>query len=103
MVEFRSENPTRLRPLDALAPKKMRKMRWGQRFDDPVRLRNGREIGSLIQARDFMVELSPEERRRPVWECAADLIFDAAHQQHSAAVDDARKQFVKSLRSSDLI
>jgi hypothetical protein len=78
-------------------------MKWALKFESPIVLRNGRQIESLIQARDFMAELASFERQEPCWECAADLIFEAAHQHHRASIESARQQLVRSLEGKGLI
>ena len=78
-------------------------MNWALKFEQPIVLTSGREIRSLMQARDFMAELPALDRQQDHWECTADLIFEAAHEHHDAALEIARQQMLLSLRRKSLI
>ena len=77
-------------------------MKWALRFGEPIVLNSGREIRSLMQARDFMAELPALDRQQDHLECTADLIFEAAHVHHSTALETARQQLLLSLRRKGL-
>src|SRR5579872_2143236 len=99
MAYVRSEDRTR--PWSHAFPRKT--MSWVLKFREPIVLNSGREIRSLMQARDFMAELPALDRRQPHWECAVDLIFEAAHEHHSTALEVARQQLLLSLRRQGLL
>jgi hypothetical protein len=78
-------------------------MKWALKFGQPIVLTSGREIRSLMQVRDFMAELSALERQQDHWECTADLVFEAAHEHHSTALEIARRQLLLSLQRKGLV
>jgi len=54
---------------------------WSRRFATPIKLKDGREIATLADARDFQLALPERHQSRPFWQYAAELLIDAAEPQ----------------------
>jgi hypothetical protein len=78
-------------------------MKWTSKFPRPIVLRDGRRIGSLIQARDLIVLIPSAHLRNAHWEYATDLIYDAARNGDEVAIGHAYEQFTRALKAEGLL
>jgi hypothetical protein len=78
-------------------------MKWTSKFPRPIVLKDGRKIGSLIQARDLIVLIPSPHLQNAHWEYATDLIYDAARNGDEVAIGLAYEQFTRALRVEGLI
>jgi hypothetical protein len=46
-------------------------MPWTRKFPEPIKLKDGRKIATLGQARELMLALSERHQSRPFWQYAA--------------------------------
>jgi hypothetical protein len=65
--------------------------------------KDGRTIGSLIQARDLIVLIPSPHLRNAHWEYATDLIYDAARNEDEVAIGQAYEHFLRALKAEGLI
>jgi len=54
---------------------------WSRRFEDPVRLSDGRELLTLRNAADHIQKLPAVEARREQWQTAIGILIAAAEQR----------------------
>jgi hypothetical protein len=78
-------------------------MKWTSKFPRPIVLKDGRTIGSLIQARDLIVLIPSPHLRNAHWEYATDLIYDAARNEDEVAIGQAYEQFLRAVKAEGLI
>jgi hypothetical protein len=78
-------------------------MKWTSKFPRPIVLRDGRRIGSLIQARDLIVLIPSAHLQKAHWEYATDLIYDAARNGDEVAIGQAYEQFLRALKAEGLL
>jgi hypothetical protein len=77
-------------------------MPWTRRFPEPIRLKDGRTIATLGQARAVMLALPERHQSRPFWQYAAELLIDAAGRSNLDSVDDAAAQLSRALSAEGL-
>jgi hypothetical protein len=51
--------------------------RWKTRLVRPIRLEDGKTIGTLADAHDAILQLPEKELRRPQWQALVDLLPSA--------------------------
>jgi hypothetical protein len=78
-------------------------MPWTRKFPEPIKLKDGREIATLGQARELMLALPERHQSRPFWRYAAQLLIDAAGRGDRARVDDAAAQISRALAAEGLL
>jgi hypothetical protein len=78
-------------------------MPWTRKFPEPIKLKNGRTIATLGQARELMLALPERHQIRPFWQYAAELLIDAAERGDRASVDDAAAQISRALAAEGLL
>jgi hypothetical protein len=78
-------------------------MPWTRKFPEPIKLKNGRTIATLGQARELMLALPERHQIRPFWQYAAELLIDAAERGDRASVDDAAVQLSRALAAEGLL
>lgn len=76
-------------------------MNWDMKFWRPVKLKNGRTIETLADARDLMRALPEFRRRNPEWQFAAGLLARAS--EATSLLDDALAQLLRALKAEELI
>jgi hypothetical protein len=76
-------------------------MGWETKFWKPVKLRSGRTIESLGQARDLIRSLPQFLRRNPEWQFASELLARAS--EASSLADDALAQVLRALKAEGLV
>jgi hypothetical protein len=78
-------------------------MPWTRKFPEPIKLKDGRKIATLGQARELMLALPERHQIRPFWQYAAELLIDAAERGDRASVDDAAAQISRALAAEGLL
>jgi hypothetical protein len=78
-----------------------KRMQWDTRFWKPIRLKNGRKIETLGEARDLIHALPKGQRLDSEWQLAAELLARAS--EATSLADDALSQLVRALRAEELI
>jgi hypothetical protein len=68
----------RRRETAAVANLLQSRMPWTREFPDPIKLKDGRTIAMLEQARELMLALPERHQLRPLWQYAAELLASAA-------------------------
>jgi hypothetical protein len=76
-------------------------MQWDTKFRKPIKLKNGRKIETLGEARDLIQALPKGQRLDPEWQLAAELLARAS--EATSLADDALSQLVRALRARELI
>jgi hypothetical protein len=76
-------------------------MGWDTRFWKPVRLKDGRAIGTLGEARDLILSLPQFRQRNPEWMFAKELLERAA--ASISVTDDALAQVLRALKAEGLV
>jgi hypothetical protein len=74
-------------------------MPWTRKLPERIKLKDGRKIATLGQARELMLALPERHQSRPFWQYAAELLIDAAERGDRASVDDAAAQLSRALAS----
>jgi hypothetical protein len=77
------------------------RMPWTRKFPKPIKLKDGRKIATLGQARELMLALPERHQSRPFWQYAAELLIEAA--EHNGDVDDAAAQLSRALAAEGLL
>jgi hypothetical protein len=75
---------------------------WGCRFTEPIRLRGGRSIGTLSQARELILSLTEVQRQRPYWGYAGQLLLAAAQSGDAADAQDVANQLLLALTAENM-
>jgi hypothetical protein len=73
-------------------------MPWTRKFPEPIKLKDGRKIATLGQARELMLALPERHQSRPFWQYAAQLLIEAAERGDRASVDHAAAQLSRAWR-----
>jgi hypothetical protein len=68
----------------------------------PLVLKDGRELTTLFDARDFILSLPTDRQREPHWISAGDFLLEAAYGDEEAAVR-ARTQLSRALCAEGLL
>jgi hypothetical protein len=53
-------------------------MPWSAPFEEPIRLRGGRELATLQQAADYIMRLPKTVQRQQRWQVAVENLINAA-------------------------
>jgi hypothetical protein len=53
-------------------------MPWSAPFEEPIRLRGGRELATLQQAADYIMKLPKTVQRQQRWQVAVENLINAA-------------------------
>jgi hypothetical protein len=77
------------------------RMPWTRKFPQPIKLKDGRKIATLGQARELMLALPERHQIRPFWQYAAELILEAA--ERGSSIDDAWAQLHRALTAEGLL
>ena len=76
-------------------------MPWSRELATPIKLKDGRKIATLGQARELMLALPERHQLRPFWQYAAELLIEAA--EHNGDVDNAAAQLSRALAAEGLL
>jgi hypothetical protein len=81
-----------------------KRMKWTRQIPKFILLSDGRTIGTLGEARDVMLELSPLHQSREHWRSTAELLLRAAaDSEKTNAITDAQAQLTRALKAEGLI
>jgi hypothetical protein len=75
---------------------------WDRRFAQPIRLRGGRSIETLSQARELILSLTEVQQQRPFWIYAAELLLAADESGEPRDIQDAAHQLRRALNAEAL-
>jgi hypothetical protein len=78
-------------------------MPWTRKLAVPIKLKDGRTIATLGQARELMLALPVRHQSRPFGQYAAELLIEAAERGDRASVDDAAAQLSRALAAEGLL
>ena len=78
-------------------------MPWTRKLAVPIKLKDGRTIATLGQARELMLALPERHQLRPFWQYAAELLIEAAGRGDRASVDDAAAQLSRALAAEGML
>ena len=53
-------------------------MPWSAPFDEPIRLRGGRQLATLQQAADYIMKLPKAVQQQECWQIAVENLINAA-------------------------
>ena len=53
-------------------------MPWSARFEEPIRLRGGRNLATLQQAADYIMKLPEDVQQQERWQIAVENLINAA-------------------------
>jgi hypothetical protein len=76
-------------------------MSWSTKIWKPIKLKDGRSIETLADARAIMLALPELHQRNPHWQYAAELLLSASNSK--SAVDDATAQLLRALKAEGLV
>jgi hypothetical protein len=76
-------------------------MAWETKLSKPVKLRNGRTIETIGEARDSIRSLPQVRRRNPEWQLASELLARAS--EATSLADDALAQLLRALKAEGLV
>jgi hypothetical protein len=74
-------------------------MSWEKKFGGPIRLKDGRELRTLSEARALILRLEHRITGVPYYEYAIELLLKAAQTRKKADVRDAEDQMHRALRA----
>ena len=73
-------------------------MPWTSECKTPLRLKVGRAIETLADARNVILSLPEYQQRRDYWGYAATLLMGAAQAGNRETIEDAYRQLARALR-----
>jgi hypothetical protein len=76
-------------------------MSWETKFWRPIKLKDGRTIATLADARMLIMELPPDHQSKRDWEHASELLSRAS--RSISAIDDALARVLRGLRVEGLV
>jgi hypothetical protein len=76
-------------------------MPWTRKLATPIKLKDGRSIATLGEARAVMLALPDRHQARPFWQYAAELLIEAA--EHKGNIEDAWAQLSRALTAEGLL
>ena len=75
---------------------------WDRKFAEPIRLRDGRLIETLAQARGLILSLTEIQQQRPFWAYAGELLLAAAESGEAPDIQDAASQLLRALTAENM-
>ena len=76
---------------------------WSRKLPRPMYLDDGRTIGTLAAARDFVLGLPMPQRGREHWQQAAEVLLKAAYRGEQDSVQDAGAKLSRALEIDGMI
>jgi hypothetical protein len=73
-------------------------MVWSRKLPKPIYLNDGRTIGTLAAARDLMLALPQRNQANEHWQCAAELLLEAAYLGRQEPIREAGTQVTRAFR-----
>jgi hypothetical protein len=70
---------------------------WSRKFEQPIPLPDGRNLASLRDAADYIIDLPPETVRLPDWQLAMEALSQVTERSPTIL---ARRAFLKALNSA---
>jgi hypothetical protein len=74
-------------------------MSWKKKFGEPIRLKDGRELRTLSEARALILPMEGRIEGKPWYEYAIELLLKAAETGRKADVRDAEDQMHRALKA----
>ena len=78
-------------------------MSWSKKLPGPIKLRDGRELATLSDARSLILDLTKSRRARPTWLYATELILRAAETGKRADLAEARRQIARAASADGIL
>ena len=78
-------------------------MIWSRKLAKPIYLNDGRTLGTLAAARDFMLALPSRRQRDPHWLDAAELLWETAAVGRIDPARDPGASVSRALQAEGLI
>jgi hypothetical protein len=75
---------------------------WAKKLPEPIRLRDGRELITLSDARALILGLAESRQHRPTWAYAVELLLQAADSGKPADVKDAWAQLSRAAHADGM-
>jgi hypothetical protein len=72
---------------------------WERKLPEPIRLRDGRELKTLSDARALILGLAESRQHRPTWAYAVELLLQAADTGKPDHVKDAWAQVARAAKA----
>jgi hypothetical protein len=76
---------------------------WSKKLPGPIKLRDGRELATLSDARSLILDLTESRRARPTWLYATELILRAAETGKRADLAEARRQIARAASADGIL
>jgi hypothetical protein len=70
---------------------------WSKKFSQPIRLKDGRELRTLSEARALIVRMEGRIEGMPVYEYAIELLLKAAETGKRADIQEAENQLGRAV------
>ncbi|HEU0147962.1 MAG TPA: hypothetical protein VFR21_13950 [Bradyrhizobium sp.] len=77
-------------------------MSWERKFGEPIRLKDGRELRTLSEARALILRIERRVEGKPTYEYAIELLLKAAETGKRADVQDAEFQMHRALKADGI-
>jgi hypothetical protein len=75
---------------------------WSKKLPEPIKLRDGRELHTLSDARALILGLAESRQHRPTWAYAVELLLQAAETGNHGDVVDAWAQISRAAYAEGL-
>lgn len=59
----------------------MGEMSWSRRFDEPIKMPDGKTLRTLQDAAKYVLALPPNVQKEPAWQAAAECLTNAAERE----------------------
>ena len=77
-------------------------MSWTKKLPESIKLRDGRELRTLSDARALVLSLAESRQHRPTWAYAVELLLQAAETGNREDVKDAWAQVSRAAYAEGL-
>jgi hypothetical protein len=78
-------------------------MPWSRKFPTSIKLKDGRKILTIGEARDLMSSLADGRQNDPAWQFAVELLQYSSTRVDATPAGQARAQLVRVLKADGLI
>jgi hypothetical protein len=75
---------------------------WSKKLPEPIKLRDGRELRTLSDARALILGLAESRQHRPTWAYAVELLLHAAETGKRDDLNDAWAQISRAAYAEGL-
>jgi hypothetical protein len=76
-------------------------MPWTRKLANKIKLKDGRTIGTLNQARELLLSIPPPQRETSLWRYIAKALDDAASER--ASVEEVQAMLIRGLKIAGLL